>query len=68
MTRLTGYEFQKEDGLRRYYYDTEFGWITIEVYPDGSNTVECEDSSYEEIRQAIQQIEIGLNVEGIQLK
>ena len=68
MTTLYQYQYEKMDGLRTYEYHTEFGWIRIEIYPDGSNTIHCEDSSYKEIREAIQQTEIGLKVEGIQLK
>ena len=68
MTILQHYHYEKSDGLRTYDYHTEFGWINVQVYPDGSNTLECEDSSYQEIREAIQQIETGLKVEGIQLK
>ena len=62
------YEYQASDGLRTYEYHTEFGWIRVEVFPDGSNTIFCEDSSMKEIRQAIYQIEIGLKLEGIQLQ
>ena len=68
MTIFHFYHYEKTDGLRSYSYHTEFGWIDIQVYPDGSNTIDCQDSSYQEIREAIQQIEIGLKLEGIQLK
>jgi hypothetical protein len=68
MTILQHYHYEKSDVLRTFEYDTQFGWINIQVYPDGSNTIDCMDSSYQEIREAIQQIEIGLKVEGIQLK
>jgi hypothetical protein len=68
MTTLYQYHYEKTDGLRIYEYYTEFGWINVQVYPDGSNTIKCEDSSYQEIREAIQEIEIGIKFYGIQLK
>jgi hypothetical protein len=68
MTTLYQYHYEKTDGLRTYEYHTEFGWINVQVYPDGSNTIQCEDSSYQEIREAIQEIEIGIKFYGIQLK
>jgi hypothetical protein len=68
MTSLYQYNYEKTDGLRKYEYHTEFGWIRVEVFPDGSNTIFCEDSTYQEIREAIQEIEIGIKFYGIQLK
>jgi hypothetical protein len=34
-------------------YETEFGWIKIELFPDGSTTIHCEDTSFEEIENII---------------
>lgn len=67
-TLFIKYQYEPSDGLRTYEYHTEFGWIKVQVYPDGSNTIECEDSSMQEIRQTVYQIEIGLKLEGIQLQ
>ena len=68
MATLYQYQYQKTDGLRTYEYRNEYGWIIIEVYPDGSNKINSADFSYQEIREAIQEIEIGIKFYGIQLK
>ena len=68
MITLYEYHYVKTHGLRKYEYQTEFGWIKVEIFPDGSNTIFCEDSTYQEIKEAIQEIEIGIKFYGIQLK
>ena len=68
MTTLYEYHYEKTYGLRKYEYHTEFGWIRVEILPDGSNTIFCEDSTYQEIKEAIQEIEIGIKFYGIKLK
>ena len=59
MITLFEYKYEKTDGLRTYEYHTEFGWINVKVYPDDSITIKCEDSSYLEILEAIQEIRNG---------
>ena len=58
ISRVTAFDFMKGDHMdtHKLYYesDTEFGWIKIELYDDGSTTIHCEDTSYEEILEHIQ--------------
>jgi L-ribulose-5-phosphate 3-epimerase UlaE len=68
MAPLTTYILYSGDLSKTYEYTTKSGYIHIVVYPDGSNLIHCENSTYQEIREAIQEIEIGIKFYGIQLK
>jgi hypothetical protein len=67
MITLHTYTFDKSDGLRTYKYFTEFGWLDLAVYPDGSNTIHCEDTSFKEIQEIVKLVNEQLQAHGIEL-